>query len=310
MRLLAVITGALISVSFAYPSYGQQVEPAATIANTEGPTADAEGNIYFTGNGRIYKLATDGKLSIFSETAAGGLIFDEQWRLLACEGRQAQVTRTDLKTGKTEVLAASYEGKKFSAPNDLTYDKKGRIYFTDRTDLRKPEEGKGIVTIPGVYRIDPDGKVTRILAGPDIEAPNGITISPDDKTLYLVESNSAKNGARMIRGYDLESDGSVRNMRVFHDFYPGRSADGLAVDVEGNIYAAAGLNFPRGTSETMDTKGGVYVFSPAGKQLKFIPVPEDLISNLTFGGADMKTLYVTAGKTLYRTRVDITGTRK
>ena len=91
-------------------------------------------------------------------------------------------------------------------------------------------------------------------------------------------------------------------MRVHYNFYPGRSADGMSIDTQGNLYASAGLNQLRGTSETLDTKGGVHVISPQGKLLKFIPIPEDTITNNAFGGPDMKTLYMTAGKTLYKVR--------
>jgi gluconolactonase len=215
-----------------------------------------------------------------------------------------------MKTGKIEVLTERYQGKRYRAPNDLTIDSRGRIYFTDRIDGYKGAPDPNRVNKPGIYRIDPDGKVTRILTSPDIQVPNGVSISPDDRTLYMVESNQAKDGARMLRAFDLQADGSVRNMRVFHNFYPGRSADGLAIDTQGNVYAAAGLNFLRGTSETLDTKCGIYVFSPKGQQLRFIPVPEDLLTNVAFGGPDMKTLYITAGKSLFRVRVDVAGTRR
>jgi gluconolactonase len=111
----------------------------------------------------------------------------------------------------------------------------------------------------------------------------------------------------MIRAYDLLPDGTARNMRVLYNFYPGRSADGMSIDTQGNLYASAGLYLTRNTSETLDTKCGVYLISPDGKLLKFIPIPEDFITNNAFGGPDMKTLYVTAGKTLYKIRLDIAG---
>jgi gluconolactonase len=158
-----------------------------------------------------------------------------------------------------------------------------------------------------VYRIDAPGKLTRILAAPDIQRPNGIQVSPDDRTLYLIEANQAQGGARMIRAYDLKPDGTVSGMRVHYNFYPGRSADGMSIDTAGNLYASAGMNQLRGSSETLDTKAGVYVISPGGKLLKFIPIPEDFITNNAFGGPDMKTLYVTAGKTLYKVRTEIAG---
>ena len=289
-----------------------EVQVATTIAFSEGPTADAAGNIFFTdqANNRIMKLATDGKLSTFRQPAnyANGLVFDPQWRLVACEagdpaaGTPARLTRTDLKTGRVEVLVDKYEGKNLVAPNDVTFDGKGRIYFSD-----KPAKftGEG-----GVYRIDLDGRVTRILAPPEIEVPNGLILSPDDKTFYLIEANPAEKGARVIRAYDLRADGTVTGMRIFHNFYPGRSGDGMSVDVKGNLYVAAGLHRRRGTSETLDTKPGIHVFSPSGELLKFIPIPEDTVTNCAFGGEDLKTLYVTAGKTLFKMRTDIEGTRR
>jgi gluconolactonase len=280
-----------------------ELEVATTVAFTEGPAVAADGSVYFTNisTDRIMKLSPDGKLSTFRDksNAANGLVFDAEGRLIACEGPQGgnpRVTRTDLRTGAVTVLAERLNG-----PNDVTVDGKGRVYFTD------PAPGTGR---DAVYRIDTDGKVTRILDGTQIEQPNGIMISPDDRTLYLVESNGVERGARMIRAYKLQPDGSVSDMRVFHDFYPGRSADGLCIDSQGNLYAAAGLHRLRGTHETLDTKTGVHVFSPAGKLLRFLPVPEDTITNCAFGGPDLKTLYVTAGKTLFRVRVEVAGTRR
>ncbi|MBI4906035.1 MAG: SMP-30/gluconolactonase/LRE family protein [Acidobacteria bacterium] len=295
-----------------------EATPATITAFTEGPTVDPDGNVYFTEiiTQRIMKFSVDGKLTVFRENSntANGLLFDNEGRLVACEGAslkgvqfggsphaavamKPRVTRTDMKTGKVEVLADGYEGAPFSGPNDVTMDSKGRLYFTDMTG-------------GAAYRIDPDKKLTRLLAKPEIQRPNGIMISPDDKTLYLVEANNQENGARMLRAYDLGADGSVSNMRVFHNFYPGRSADGMCMDSKGNLYAVAGLHQRRGTHETLDTKAGVHVFAPDGKLVKFIVVPEDTVTNCTFGGPDLKTLYVTAGKGLYKFQNDVEGTRR
>jgi gluconolactonase len=299
----------IVSLLMPWRVAAQTPEIATTVAFTEGPTVDRDGNVYFTEiiNERIMKLGKDGVLSIYREhsNVANGLLTDPQGRLIACEGAEFErpgvkvkgrprVTRTDLQTGKIEILAESYEGKPFQGPNDVTIDGKGRLYFTD---------------LPGaaVYRIDPSGQLSRILAAPDIQRPNGVQVSPDDRTLYLVEANGAQGGARMIRAYELLPDGTVRNMRVHYNFYPGRSADGMSIDTQGNLYASAGMNQLRGTSETLDTKAGVYVISPEGRLIKFIPIPEDFITNNAFGGPDMKTLYVTAGKTLYKLRTDIAG---
>ena len=299
----------LICLMMPWSAAGQQSEIATMVAFTEGPAVDREGNVYFTDiiNQRIMKLSTDAVLSTYRENsnAANGLLIDPQGRLIACEGAtferpgvkvtgKPRLTRTDLKTGEIEVLADSHEGKPLIGPNDVTIDGKGRLYFTELNGA-------------AVYRVDGPGKLARILAAPDIQRPNGIQVSPDDRRLYLVESNQAQDGARLIRSYDLQPDGTVRNMRVLYDFAPGRGADGMSIDTQGNLYASAGMNQLRGTSETLDTKAGVYVISPEGKLLRFIPIAEDLITNNAFGGPDMKTLYVTAGKTLYKVRTDIAG---
>ena len=298
------------------PTGARQVEVAATVAFTEGPTVDADGTVYFTDldNNRILRMSPDGDVSTFRQPSnrANGLIFDSQWRLLACEGGDGvtalpRVTRTTMETGRVEVIAGSYEGKQLHRPNDLTIDGQERIYFTDRPEPNPTPEQTGV---HGVYRVDPDGTIERILTEPEIERPNGIVISPDDSTLYLLETAQQEGGARMIRAYDLGADGTVSNMRVFHDFYPGRSGDGMTIDSEGNLYVAAGLHRHRGTSETLDTRCGVHVFSPDGELQELIPIPEDTITNCAFGGPDLKTLYVTAGRTLYQVRTDITGTRR
>ena len=300
------------------PAPGLEATPATITSFTEGPTADAANNVYFTEtiNQRIFKLSAGGQLSVFRENSntANGLLLHPEGFLVACEGAslkgpqfggsphaaremKPRVTRTNLATGEVEVLADNFEGQPFNGPNDLTHDAQNRIYFTD---------------LPGgaVYRLDPDKKLTRLLTRPEIQRPNGIAISPDDKTLYLVEANNQEGGARMIRAYDLSPAGEVSNMRVFHNFYPGRSADGLCMDTQANLYAVAGLHQKRGTSETLDTKPGVHVFNPAGQLLRFIAVPEDTVTNCTFAGPDNKTLYVTAGKGLYRFANDIAGTRR
>lgn len=313
-QVTAVRIGALaaLAVVVSISGIAQEVEVATSVSMLEGPTVDRDGTVYFTDvlAQRIMKLTAAGRLSVFREPSnvANGLLIDLEGRLLAAEGatsataRRAgldvggkpRITRTDLRTGRVEIIAEQYEGKPLAGPNDLTMDGKGRVYFTDFNGA-------------AVYRIDAPGTLTRVVAAPDVQRPNGIQISPDDRTLYIVEANGEEGGARMIRAFDLLPDGKTRNMRVLYNFYPGRSADGMSIDVEGNLYASAGLHRTRSTAETLDTKCGVYVISPQGKLLRFIPIPEDYITNNAFGGPDMKTLYVTAGKTLYKIRTDIAG---
>jgi len=296
------------------------VSVATTVAFTEGPAQGPDGLMYFTDvtNNRILRFNPGTKKhEVFraDSNRANGLIFDNEGRLVACEGSDTEhdnprVTRTDMKTGKVEAIATQFEGKSFNGPNDVTIDSKGRLYFTDPAPdatSQAPAKPRNATGVPGVYRIDTDGRITRVLVGPNTEWPNGLVISPDDKTFYLIEANKVEGGTRAIRAYDLSPEGTLSNPRVHYNFYPGRSADGMTIDTAGNIYAAAGLHRRRGTHETLDTKCGVHVISPQGKLLKFIPIPEDTITNTAFGGADNKTLYVTAGKTLFSFVNDIAG---
>ena len=322
MRTLFVVPFLLL-IGCAEKPVAVAAEPDVTVATsvafTEGPAQGPDGMLYFTdvANNRILRWnSATKKHEVYraDSNRANGLLFDLQGRLIACEGSDGErnsprVTRTDLKTGKVEELAAKYEGQLFNAPNDVTTDSKGRLYFTDPApDATSPaSKAKGATGKAGVYRIDTDGTVTRLLTAPDTEWPNGLVISPDDKTVYLIEANKVEGGTRAIRAYDLSVNGTLSNRRVHYNFYPGRSADGMAIDVDGNIYAAAGLHRLRGTKETLDTKCGVHVISPQGKLLRFIPVPEDTITNTAFGGTDNKTLFITAGKTLFQIPNGIAG---
>jgi gluconolactonase len=285
---------------------------AAEIGFTEGPTEYKDGSIFFTEmrTSRIMRYyPEDGRYESFNADSHGanGLIFDSEWRLIACEGEPPQVTRTNLETGEVEILADSFEGKRLNQPNDVTFDSQGRLYFSDRPTPNPALDQTGV---NAVYRIDTDGSLHQILTEPEIDKPNGIAISPNDSTLYLIEAHPDANKARMIRAYDLNADGTVTNRRVFHDFYPGRSGDGMTIDASGNLWVAAGLNRTRGTSETLATKAGVYVFAPTGEQLDFYPINEDTVTNVAFAGEDLKTLYLTSGDKLYRFDTEQVGTRR
>jgi gluconolactonase len=275
---------------------------------TEGPAADGDGNLLFT-NVPVSKILKwdprAKKLSVYRDKTneTNGLYFAPDGSLLACEGGAHRVTRTDAKTGKIEVLAESYEGKPFAKPNDLCMDGKGRIYFTSRSGVEDPE-GENV---KAVYRIDPDGTVDQILAWPEVHMPNGIVTSPDNKKLYVIEAHPDADRHRDIRVYDLNEDGSVSNGSVLINFYPGRSGDGMCIDANGNLYVAAGLHETRKTSETLDTKPGIHVISPGGKLLAYRETPEDTITNCTFGGDDLKSLYVACGTLLLRIRTEIPG---
>ncbi len=291
-----------------------KVTSATVIAFTEGPAADASGNVYFSDiiNNRIMKLSSNGQLSVFRADSGrtNGNLFDQQGRLVSCEGAEMgpgggrRMVRTDMATGQVSVLTERYEGKRYNSPNDLAIDGQGRIYFTDprygdRSDME--------MNIEGVYRIDTNGSVTRVLEQPAIQRPNGIAITPDDKKLYLVDSNPSPGGNRKIWSFDIQSDGKLSHQKLVYDFAPGRGGDGMRLDVEGNLWVAAGITLARGPGETLDNPPGIYVITPEGKLLGRIPVPEDLITNLTFAGPEKKTLYITAGKSLYKININVSG---
>lgn len=272
---------------------------------TEGPTVDRRGLVYFTNVYAEHILTWNGReLAVFREKTnqLNGMHFDRNGDLLGCEGT-GQVVRINVKTGERKVLAAEFNGHPLGAPNDLTTDDRGRVYFTSRLPNRDPEKGN----VNSVYRIDPDGSLHRILHLPDIHMPNGIETSPDSRTLYLIESAPEENRNRCIQAYDIADDGSVKFRQTVINFYPGRGGDGMAIDAEGNLYVAAGLHAKRGTSETLDTKPGVHVVSPTGKLLAFVQTPEDTITNCAFGGSDLRTLYVTCGTKLLSLQTRIPG---
>lgn len=275
---------------------------------TEGPAVDREGNVYFT-NIPVSKILKwdplKNKLSVFrtGSNSANGLRFTMKGELLASEGQPARLTRTNMRTGEVTVITSQFNGKDLQSLNDLDFDSNGRIFFSSRTS--KPDLQKE--NMRSVYRLDPDGKIHQLLTEPQAHMPNGIVVSPDEKMLYLIEAHGEENRNRNILAFDLHEDGSISNRRVLFNFYPGRSGDGMSIDIEGNLYVAAGLHKRRGSSETLDTRPGIHVISPEGKLLAFRETPEDTITNCTFGGEDLKTLYVTCGSYLLSIRTKIPG---
>ena len=200
------------------------------------------------------------KTSIFRSPSgmSNGLKFDAAGNLIAAEGADyggRRVTRTDMKTGKAMIIAGMYEGRPFNAPNDITIDLKGRIYFSDPRYLGHEPIEQPVV---GVYRIDPDGRVTRIIT--DAGKANGVAVSPDQKTLYVVSNDNGSTGMeRLIKGphdpaekvtppmrkglmallaYDLAADGTAKYRETLVDYAPYDGPDGLVVDTEGNLYVA------------------------------------------------------------------------
>lgn len=261
---------------------------------TEGPVPAPDGSIYFSDIGnRVMRFdPKTSKTAVFRDPGGrtNGLKFDAMGRLIACEGantgggRRISVTEKD---GTVKTLADKFGGKRFNSPNDLTLDAKGRIYFTDPRyvgdEVRELDH-------ESVYRVDPDGTVTRVIS--DVTKPNGIVISPDGKTLYLSEHHP--KGPRQLRAYPLKEDGTVGAGKVLFDFGTDRGIDGMTIAADGTIVATAGAK------ET----AGIHFFTPEGKKIGFLPTPEDP-NNCCFAGPGSKLLYITAGKSLYRVELTL-----
>lgn len=290
------------------------------VAFVEGPAWRADGNVFFTDieNNRIMRRDPSGTMQVYRHPSgrANGLAFDSEGRLHACEGHREggnqRVTRTEL-DGSITVLTDRYEGKRYNSPNDLVIDSKGRIYFTDPRyggyEGAQPveqfdEEGK---PIEGVYRIDPDGEVTRIITH-EVQRPNGIAISKDGKYLIVADNHNGPDagGQRMLWRFDLDDGGKIdpSSRKKLFDWKQERGPDGIAIGPEGHVYATAGFNFASELESAREFKSGVYVISLEGELVRFIPVPEDMITNCTFGGPDGKTLFITAGHKLWSIEIE------
>ena len=297
-----------------------KVQTAAGVCFLEGPAWHPSGDVYFSdiaGN-RILKRSADGLVSVFRADSGrtNGNTFDGEGRLISCEGSEfgpggrRRLVRTTIETGEVEVLTERFEGKRYNAPNDVCVDTRGRIWFTDPYYWTDP--GSLELDHQSVYCLEggPEskgGKLRRVATQPDIGRPNGIAISPDAKTLYLVDNHNGPGGNRKIWAFDVSDDGVLSGQRLVFDFGRGRGGDGMRLDRAGNLWIAAGVHKIRSQHETDEVQTGVYVVSPEGKLLGRIPIFEDVITNLCFGGPEMKTLFVTAGKFLFRIETNTVG---
>ena len=263
---------------------------------TEGPAWHSHGYLLFTDipNNAIVKWTPDtaGKTEIFRQPSgnANGIMFNGAGQLLACEHSNRRVSQTVF--GQVITLADKFEGKRLNSPNDLDIASDGSLYFTDPIyGLPRPQDKE--LDFEGVFRLTPYGKLSLLFK--DFVHPNGIALSPDGKTIYINDSESKLNH---MRAFDVQPDGNLTNGRIFADMkvqgVPG-APDGLKVDVQGNIWTSG--------------PGGVWVFSPAGKLLGKIAVPE-VTTNVAFGGSDGKTLFITANTSVYRIQLKVKGLKR
>lgn len=270
--------------------------------------------MFYVGDDRISEFYPGGKSQTFRRPVRGanGLLLDFEGRLIACEAGNRRVTRTE-KNGAVTVLADGFNGFRFNSPNDLSIDKEGRIYFTDprygnRSTMEMKDRSGALVE--GVYRIDAPGKIERVLGRESVNRPNGVLVSPDGKHLFVADNNNSAGGVRKLWRFNLGSDGSVnaKSRRLVFDWKTSRGPDGLKIDAQNRLFVAAGLNRANPPDETAAPyTGGIYVLSYSGKLLDFISIPVDEVTNCTFGGDDLRTLYITAGGTLWSIDVEASG---
>jgi len=305
------------------------------ITLTEGVAVAPDGMVYFSditfshvssvGNGAFhaghimkYNPLTN-QTTVFRSPSgmSNGIKFDADGDMIVAQGADyggRSVIRTDMTTGMSYVIAGLYEGKKFNSPNDITIDEKGRIYFSDPRYMGHESIDQPVVA---VYRIDTDGSIHRIIT--DAGKANGVCVSPDQKSLYVVSNENGstgidqlfkpgasdqpdkgdlpmRKGLMALLAYDLHPDGSATFRKVLVNYAPYDGPDGLVCDAAGNLYVAV----------RAENRPGIAVYSPEGKEIDFIKT--EVPTNVGFGrGRDSNLLYITAGKSLYRMRLNSQG---
>lgn len=261
---------------------------AADFAFTEGPSADKDGNVFFTDqpNDRIVRWdAGTGAFSDWLKPAgrANGTYFDKAGNLLACADEKNELWSIS-PDKKATVLVKDFGGKLLNGPNDLWIRPDGALYFTDplyardywKRDAKRQQDGEH------VYFLSADRQTVRPVAT-NLKQPNGIIGTPDGKTLYVADIGADKTYA-----YAIQPDGGLKDQRLFCNL----GSDGMTLDAEGNVYL---------------TGKGVIIFDQTGKEIERIPVPEGWTANVTFGGKDHQLLFVTASKSVYAIRMRVKG---
>ncbi|MEO2127651.1 MAG: SMP-30/gluconolactonase/LRE family protein [Christiangramia sp.] len=253
---------------------------------TEGPAADAAGNVFFTDqpNNRILKWdAETNEISVYMENTgrANGLYFDNQGGLLAAADENSELWKID-DDKNHQTLVKDFEGKRLNGPNDIWVDGNGGIYFTDPYYQRDYWERKEPeIAEQRVYYLSPDMKLS--IAAEGLVQPNGIIGSSKDRKLYIADIGDSKTYS-----YEIAEDGTLRNKKVFTEM----GSDGMTIDENGNVYL---------------TGKGVTVFNPKGEMIKHIPIDRDWTANVTFGGKNRDKLFITASNSVYVLHLKVKG---
>ncbi|MGQ9564139.1 MAG: SMP-30/gluconolactonase/LRE family protein [Thermogutta sp.] len=250
----------------------------------EGPAADGEGNVYFSDGKNdsiwVYRVGRGVELFTNDSTDANGMMFNSKGELYVCEGAARRVVAFDVKTKKKRILAEQFQGISFNEPNDLAIDALDGFYFTDPNYRHR---GQPSLMKEDVYYVSRDGTVSRV--SQVCIKPNGILLTPDDKTLYL-----ADNAAGVVYRYEVLGPGQLTGETKWLDL--GAHPDGLTLDEFGNLYVACG-------------RAGIKVYSKDGKPLGTISLP--YASNCVFGGKDFRTLFVTSADKFYAIPMKVRG---
>lgn len=284
---------------------------AGPFERARGPVWDGSGVLFAdapSGQVRRYDLAADVCATVRSGAdGVTDLAFGPDGRLYGCESGAGRVVRYR-EDGEAEPLADEYEGRALNGPADLSFDGGGRLWFGDPAT---PERQGGETGHASVYRLDPardprqvseagqEWDVTRVTY--DTTDPTGVLVADDRSTLFVAQSEAGVGNRRELRAYPIREDGSAGDYEVVHNFYPHRGIDGMCLDREGNVVAAAGCD--RSGPGSM-----LYVFTPTGRVLRTHPFPGGRPTDCAFGGDDLGTLFVTsADGCLYRAETDRTG---
>jgi len=265
---------------------------------TEGPLWHPDGFFYFVDlrSNKLYRITPGEKPELVRETQEGnGTTFDLQGRVIHCEHNLRAVTRLH-PDGRVEVVADRYMGGRLSKPNDVVCRSDGSLFFTDpdkrvpysKREIPPPEGLDNVWDSAGVYRIAPDGTLTRVAF---CEYPNGLAFSPDERTLYVANTRTSM----YIHALELDAAGKMTRRRIFADMNEGDRPgipDGLKVDSQGRVFCSG--------------PGGVWVFTPDGKRIGVIEFPEQAV-NFAFGGPDLRTLFCCAHTSVYTLRVKVPG---
>lgn len=255
---------------------------------TEGPATDKEGNVFFTDqpNNNIWEYRADGKLSLFMDSTgrSNGMYFDNKGNLITCADEHDQLWSIS-PAKKVTVLVKDFEGNRLNGPNDCWVDSKGGIYFTDPYYQRSYwKRTHPDIKQQRVYYLSPDHKHVSIVVN-DLDKPNGLIGTPDGQNLYIADI-----GAGRTYSYDINNNGHLFGKSLFTNM----GSDGMTIDDQGNVYLCG---------------NGVTVFDPNGNEIEHIDVPQKWTANVTFGGPEMRTLFITASKAVYTLKMKVKGAR-